>query len=186
METTGNKTIWTIGHSNHPIEKFISLLKAFDIELLADIRTYPGSRYCPQFNKEQFQQSLNENNIEYMHMPGLGGRRKTRADSHNTGWKNASFRGYADYMETDEFKNAFHNLEDLAQQKRIAYMCSESLWWSCHRSLVSDVFKLKGWNVLHIMPSMKTDEHRYTSPAKIINGKLDYSKDTHDELFKEL
>jgi uncharacterized protein (DUF488 family) len=153
------------------------MLKSFNIELLADIRSFPGSRKFPHFNKENLPASLAEKNIEYIHLKNLGGRRKVNPDSCNTGWRVAAFRGYADYMETENFKKAIEELEKIASQKRVAYMCAEAVWWRCHRSLVSDYLKNEGWTVLHIMDVGKSTEHPYTSPAKIIDGKLDYSKD---------
>lgn len=170
------KTIFTIGHSNHTFEEFLEMLKAFDIEVLADIRRYPGSRKYPQFNKDSLQITIPENGIEYIHFEDLGGRRKVQPNSHNTAWRLDSFKGYADYMETEEFKKAVEKLEKVASEKRVAYMCSEAVWWSCHRSLVSDYLKNEGWNVQHIMSKTKSDEHPYTKPAKIKNGKLVYSE----------
>lgn len=172
-----NKIIYTIGHSTHPLEEFIAMLKSFQIELVADIRSYPGSRKFPHFNKEKLPSSLAENHIEYVHLRELGGRRKVNPDSCNTGWRVAAFRGYADYMETDNFKKAIQQLEKIAAEKRMAYMCAEAVWWRCHRSLVSDYLKHKGWNVLHIMGVGKGTEHPYTKPAKIEDGKLVYTKD---------
>lgn len=171
------KIIYTIGHSTHTLEEFMAMLKSFNIELLADIRSFPGSRKFPHFNRENLPASLAENNIEYIHLKNLGGRRKVNPDSCNTGWRVAAFRGYADYMETESFNIAIEQLEKIASQKRVAYMCAEAVWWRCHRSLVSDYLKNEGWTVLHIMDVGKSTEHPYTSPAKIIDGKLDYSKD---------
>ncbi|MGN6342473.1 MAG: DUF488 domain-containing protein [Ginsengibacter sp.] len=171
------KIIYTIGHSTHMLEEFIAMLKSFNIELLADIRSFPGSRKFPHFNKENLPASLAENNIEYIHLKNLGGRRKVNPDSCNTGWRVAAFRGYADYMETESFKKAIHELEQIASTKRVAYMCAEAVWWRCHRSLVSDYLKNEGWTVLHIMGVGKSTEHPYTAPAKIMNGKLNYSKE---------
>lgn len=171
------KIIYTIGHSTHTLEDFIAMLTSFKIELLADIRSYPGSRKFPHFNKENLPASLAENDIEYIHLRELGGRRKVKADSDNMGWRVAAFRGYADYMETDNFKKAIKELEDIAFEKRVAYMCAEAVWWRCHRSLVSDYLKLDGWTVLHIMGVGKSTEHPYTAPAKIKDGKLVYTKD---------
>ena len=172
------KTIFTIGHSNHPFEEFLEMLKAFEIEALVDIRRYPGSRKYPHFNKDHLEKSLPEKEIQYLHYEDLGGRRKVKPDSHNTAWRLDSFRGYADYMETDSFKKAIEKLEILAKEKRVAYMCSEALWWSCHRSLVSDYLKNEGWNVQHIMSKTKSNEHPYTKPARIINDKLVYTEET--------
>jgi uncharacterized protein (DUF488 family) len=171
------KHIFTIGHSNHTIETFIGMLQSFHIDWLADIRSFPGSRRLSHFNREALEISLPAHGIQYIHMKELGGRRKTDPGSKNTGWKNSSFRGYADYMETTEFKDALRGLEQLALQHRVAYMCSEALWWSCHRSLVSDALKAGGWTVTHIMGIGKSQEHRYTQPARIVEGKLSYRDD---------
>jgi uncharacterized protein (DUF488 family) len=174
-------SIWTIGHSTHPFEEFVAMLHSFKIEMVADIRNFPGSRKFPYFNKEALEISLPENKIGYVHLKALGGRRKAKPDSKNTAWRHPAFRGYADYMETDEFKNGIHVLEKVAMQQRTAYMCSEAVWWRCHRSMVSDYLKAKGWNVMHIMAIGKADEHPYTSPAKIVNGKLRYGMDSGEK-----
>jgi uncharacterized protein (DUF488 family) len=168
------KDIWTIGHSTHPLDEFIAMLKAFRIEMLVDIRSFPGSRRYPHFNKEALSNSLVQNNINYLHMPELGGRRKAVKNSKNTAWRNEGFRGYADYMETPEFNEAITSLEQIALEKRTAYMSSEAVWWRCHRSLVSDYLKIHGWNVQHIINISKGDEHPYTSAADISNGRLSY------------
>ncbi len=169
------KSIWTIGHSTRTLDEFITMLQSFQIELLADIRSFPGSRRFPHFNKETLKISLPKNKIEYIHLPGLGGRRKPLSDSHNSGWRVAAFRGYADYMETQDFTQGIKELETIAADKRAAFMCSEAVWWSCHRSLVSDYLKFNSWLVLHIMGINKVEEHPYTKPAKIQGGKLTYT-----------
>ena len=168
--------IWTIGHSTHPFNEFVAMLKSFQIELVADIRSFPGSRRYPHFNKEILENSLPINEIEYVHLRNLGGRRKTNIDSHNTGWRVAAFRGYADYMETEIFTKAIRELEFLAGKKRVAFMCAEAVWWRCHRSLVSDYLKHKGWEIIHIMGIRKGEEHPYTSPARIVGDQLVYTK----------
>ncbi|MEO9004818.1 MAG: DUF488 domain-containing protein [Ginsengibacter sp.] len=173
---TGNKTVWTIGHSTRTLEELVQMLNSFKIELVADIRSYPGSRRYPQFNKELLAISLPENNLQYIHLKELGGRRKVNPDSKNTAWRHPAFRGYADYMETDEFKKGIEELEALALKQRTAYMCSEAVWWRCHRSMVSDYLKVNGWTVMHIMGIGKEQEHPYTEPARIINGGLSYEK----------
>ena len=170
------KIIYTIGHSTRTEEEFILILNSFKIELLADIRSYPGSKRYPHFNKENLQQTLLAHKIIYQHFPELGGRRKTLKDSKNTAWRNDAFRGYADYMETEDFKEGISRLEDFASQYKTAYMCSEAVWWRCHRSLVSDYLKWKGWQVMHIMSKNKSEEHPYTSPAKIVDDKLNYTE----------
>ena len=172
-----NKNIWTIGHSTRSLDEFIGMLKSFHIELVADIRSFPGSKRYPHFNKEALVISLPLNEIEYVHLRGLGGRRKTNIDSHNTGWRLDAFRGYADYMETDMFKKAIEELECLGGKKRVAFMYAEAVWWRCHRSLVSDYLKHQGWTVIHIMGIGKGEEHPYTSPARIVDNQLVYSKE---------
>lgn len=169
-----SKTIWTIGHSTHSFDEFVEWLKAHKIKQLVDIRRYPGSRRYPQFNKDSLENSLPKNDILYYHFEKLGGRRKARPDSVNKVWRHPSFRGYADYMETDDFKSVILNLEQHALQNRTAIMCSEAVWWSCHRAMVSDYLKTKKWKVLHIMGPDKTTEHPYTKPAKNENGRLLY------------
>ena len=168
-------SIWTIGHSTKSIDEFIIMLQSFQIELVVDIRRFPGSKRYPHFNKDALQASLSANKIEYAHMEKLGGRRKPVDNSHNNAWRLAAFRGYADYMETDDFHEAVEELELLASKKAVAYMCSEAVWWSCHRSLVSDYLKFKGWLVVHIMGINKSGEHPYTKPARIEDNKLVYT-----------
>jgi uncharacterized protein (DUF488 family) len=169
-----NNFIWTIGHSTHPLAKFIALLHSFQITMLVDIRNYPGSRRYPHFNKEALQITLPANDIQYLHLKELGGRRKPVENSINTAWRNDAFRGYADYMQTKEFEEAIAKLETIARKQFTAYMCSEAVWWSCHRSLVSDYLKWKGWTVMHIMDINKATEHPYTKPARIADGVLRY------------
>jgi uncharacterized protein (DUF488 family) len=175
MEGNG-KVIWTIGHSTRSIEQFLELLRGQEIAQLADIRSFPGSRRFPHFNKENLSETLRANSIDYLHMPGLGGRRKPEKDSVNTAWRHPSFRGYADYMQTEEFKEQIIILERWATLKRTVYMCSEAPWWKCHRSLVSDFLKVNGWLVLHIMEKGKVTEHPFTSPARAMQGKLFYDE----------
>ena len=162
--------IWTIGHSTHSAEEFNAILSAHAIELLVDVRTYPGSRRYPQFNKSVLAESL-EN---YRHEPRLGGRRTPRKDSHNTAWRNAQFRGYADHMETDEFKEGVKELLELAERSRTAVMCAEAVWWRCHRSLIADYLKAHGHTVIHIINEKKTEEHPFTAAARIVDGELSY------------
>ena len=171
--------IWTIGHSTRSIEDFISLLKKNEIKLLADVRSLPGSKRYPQFNKEALAESLNAHGIRYEHFPELGGRRKSNADSRNTAWRNASFRGYADYMETQQFYKSVEGLLTLARDAGPALiMCAEAVWWRCHRSLISDYLKACDIEVMHILDSNKTEPHPFTSAARIVNGKLSYESDS--------
>ena len=168
------KTIWTIGHSTRGIDEFIEMLQGSGIEWLVDIRTFPGSRRYPHFNKEHLSDGLKQAGIGYRHMIDLGGRRKPDPDSSNTAWRHPSFRGYADYMQTSSFVEAATALEELALRTRVCYMCSEAMWWKCHRALVSDYLKARDWTVCHIMGRDKVTEHPYTSPAKTSQGKLFY------------
>jgi uncharacterized protein (DUF488 family) len=171
--------IWTIGHSTRTNDEFISLLEANEIKLLVDVRSLPGSRRYPQFNKEQLADSLCKAGIRYEHFPELGGRRKTREDSRNTAWRNESFRGYADYMETEEFDKGVKRLLELtAGAGPVALMCAEAVWWRCHRSLISDYLKVRDIEVIHILDKGKTEMHPYTSAARIVNGKLSYAENT--------
>ena len=171
--------IWTIGHSTRSIEDFILLLKQNGIKLLADVRSLPGSKRYPQFNRESLAVSLGTHGIRYEHFPELGGRRKTKPDSRNTAWRNASFRGYADYMETNEFSKGIERLLDLANEAGpTAIMCAEAVWWRCHRALISDYLKARGIEVIHIVDRGKSEPHPYTSAAHIVNGELSYKDDS--------
>lgn len=170
--------IWTVGHSTRSIEEFLAVLKTHDIELLADVRSLPGSRRYPQFNREALAQSLADAGIEYSWLKALGGRRRAHADSHNTAWHNKSFQAYADYMETDEFRSGIADLLQLAAMKRTAVMCAEAVWWRCHRALISDYLKAQGVHVVHIFDEKKTEEHPYTSVARIRDGRVSYEADT--------
>jgi uncharacterized protein (DUF488 family) len=170
--------IWTIGHSTRTIDKFISLLEEHGIKSLADVRLLPGSKRYPQFNKETLSASLGKARIRYEHFPELGGRRKARPDSRNTAWRNESFRGYADYMETEEFDKAVKHLLDLAADAGpTAIMCAEAVWWRCHRSLISDYLKARGVEVMHILDANKTEPHPFTSAARMIDGALSYASE---------
>ena len=167
--------IWTIGHSTRSAEEFLKLLAENKIEALADVRQFPGSQRFPQFNAENLQASLARENILYFHFPELGGRRKTLKDSPNTAWRNAAFRGYADYMATENFKNGILRLLALARKKRTAIMCAEAVLWKCHRGLIADFLKVQGHEVIHILDAGKTQIHPFTSAAKILDGKLSYA-----------
>ena len=171
--------IWTIGHSTRGIDEFISLLKENEIKLLVDVRAFPGSKRYPHFNKEALAKSLNAHGIRYEHFPELGGKRKSRPDSRNTAWRNASFRGYADYMETEQFQKGIERLLDVAAEAgSTAIMCAEAVWWRCHRSLIADYLKAQGVEVLHILVANRVEPHPYTSAARIVNGELSYEADS--------
>jgi uncharacterized protein (DUF488 family) len=166
--------IWTVGHSTRSGEEFVEILRAHEVEVLVDVRTFPGSRRYPQFNREALAERLASQKIQYQHEPRLGGRRKPRPDSHNSAWRNEQFRGYADHMETEEFKGGVEELLELASSKRVAVMCAEAVWWRCHRGLIADYLKAEGHEVVHIVDEKKTDEHPFTSAARVIDGRLSY------------
>jgi uncharacterized protein (DUF488 family) len=165
---------WTIGHSTRPIDEFVAALRSFHISALVDVRTYPGSRRYPQFNKPNLAASLAGVEIAYRHSPELGGRRRAKPDSMNMAWRNEMFRGYADYMETEEFREGVDRLLGLARGSRTAIMCAEAVWWKCHRSLIADYLKASGVTVLHILGEGKAEEHPFTSAARIVKGELSY------------
>lgn len=177
MDSVKNATIYTIGHSTHPIEIFLAMLKSFGIKNLVDVRRLPGSRKFPQFDQDTLRKSLEEIGITYVYETNLGGRRKVKKDSINTSWRNTSFQAYADYMETEEFKNAVTVLERIASNGPTVFMCSEAVWWRCHRSMISDYLKVRDWNVQHIMGEGKSTEHPYTSPARIVDGEVVYTEE---------
>lgn len=167
-------TIWTVGHSTRSSEEFNHILNVHEIQVLVDVRSFPGSRRYPQFNKEQLRQSLAAAGILYHHAPALGGRRQPNANSKNLAWKNASFRAYADHLDSDEFKQGIKELLEIARRERTAVMCAEALWWRCHRSLIADYLKSVGWEVLHIQNEKEAELHPYTSAARIVGGRLSY------------
>jgi uncharacterized protein (DUF488 family) len=167
-------TIWTIGHSTRNLEEFLTLLSDNGIGALADVRRYPGSRKFPHFNAEALARELSASGIDYAPFPELGGRRKPRAESPHTQWRNAAFRAYADYMETPEFRAGIERLAALACEKRTAVMCSEAVWWRCHRRLISDWFRARGVHVLHIMDAKHVVEHPSDAAPRAMNGELDY------------
>ena len=167
--------VWTIGHSTRKIDVFLSLLEENGIKLVADVRMFPGSKRYPQFGREALAKSLAEAGIRYEHFPELGGRRKAKPDSKNTAWRNEMFRGYADYMESEDFQKGIARLVHLAEETGpTAIMCAEAVWWRCHRSLISDYLKARGAEVIHILDEKKTEPHPFTSAAQIVNGQLSY------------
>ena len=167
-------SIWTIGHSTLSIEDFIVRLQSFAIARLIDVRSFPGSRRYPHFNKENLSTDLTDAAIRYEHLRELGGRRRPRPDSINIAWRNDSFRGYADFMETNEFRDGVERLIEFASKQRVAIMCSEAVWWRCHRSMISDYLKVKGIDVRHIMAEGKAEPHPFTPVARVVDGELSY------------
>jgi uncharacterized protein (DUF488 family) len=176
MNLSKKQLIYTIGHSTRDIDEFVEMLQSFEIKTLVDIRRFPGSRKYPHFNQETIKKTLTDSGINYIHLEGLGGRRKEIDKSGKSRWRNSSFRSYAAYMETHEFRTAAKELMDISSRTRTVYMCSEAVWWRCHRALVSDYLKVNGWTVYHILTKDKIEEHPYTSPAKVVDGKLSYSE----------
>lgn len=169
-----NDVIYTIGHSTHPIDEFIEILKVFVIEKIIDVRTIPKSRHNPQFNQEELCNELYKVGIEYIHLEGLGGLRHTTKVSINTAWKNASFRGYADYMQTPEFSRALGELIDLAIEKRVAIMCAEAVPWRCHRSLIGDALLIRNIKVEDIFNEKTCKPHLLTPWAKVDGNLITY------------
>lgn len=166
--------VYTVGHSTHALDDLVALLRRHEIAQLADVRIIPASRRLPHFSRERLSEALPRRKIAYQHMKELGGRRRPAPDSPNTGWKNAGFRGYADYMQTEGFEAALGALECLAAQRRTAVMCAEGLWWRCHRRLIADALVTRGHRVLHIGPDGSLSEHRLTSFAALGDGTVTY------------
>jgi len=167
-------TIFTIGHSTHPIERFIELLQSHGVAQVLDIRTIPKSRRNPQFNTDALAASLHAAGIHYVHLKELGGLRHARRDSDNLGWRNASFRGYADYMQTPEFATALDRTIQLASERPTAVMCAEAVPWRCHRSLVSDALLVRGIRVAHITSNAKPKPHTLTPFASVRGNEITY------------
>jgi uncharacterized protein (DUF488 family) len=167
--------IWTIGHSTRPIEEFLNLLAEFRIEMIADVRSFPGSRKYPQYGRESLAASLAAQAIGYNWLPALGGRRRVSPNSPNIAWRNASFRAYADYMSTTEFAQGLLQLLELSSNARTAIMCSEALWWRCHRSMIADALYVRGVEVVHILDATHSVVHPMTSPARVVGGVLSYA-----------
>lgn len=177
-EADRSPEVFTIGHDALPIGHFVELLRSAGVTLLVDIRRYPGSRHSPWFNPEELRAVLEALDIGYLPLEALGGRRKPCADSLNTSWRNFSFRGYADYMETGEFRRGLSDLIELARTQCVAIMCAETVWWRCHRALVSDALMVNGFQVWHIMSDGSRRPHHLTQPARIVDGVLTY----HDSI----
>ena len=171
------QVMFTIGHSNRELAEFIRLLQAHGVTKIADVRTMPRSRHNPQFNKETLPDALKTAGIGYVHLPGLGGLRHARADSPNMAWRNASFRGFADYMQTDEFEKNMAWLGDLAREKHIALMCAEAVPWRCHRSLIADALTVRGITVEHIMSAAHRKQHKLTPWARVKGRRITYPAD---------
>lgn len=174
--------ICTIGHSTHPLDEFVSLLKINEVAHVLDVRTVPRSRQNPQFNKEALPDSLGAAGIKYTHVPGLGGLRHAHKDSINGAWRNASFRGYADYMQTPEFAMNVQNVMELAAYERCALMCAEAVPWRCHRSLIADALILRGMRVEDIISANGRKLHLMTPWARTDGLKISYPPDAPDAM----
>jgi uncharacterized protein (DUF488 family) len=172
--STNKKVILTVGHSTHDIDEFIAILRAHGIERLVDIRSIPGSRHNPQFNRDALSRSLRNHKISYRHLARLGGRRHALKTSINMGWRNASFRGYADYMQTSEFQHGLERLIELAKEKSTAIMCAEAVPWRCHRSLVADALIARGFKVIDIMSITSAKKRNLNSMAVVQKKKVIY------------
>lgn len=166
--------VLTVGHSTRTLEVFTYLLKAHDVQQLVDVRSIPRSRRNPQFNRDTLPSALADAGIGYLHMARLGGLRHPRPDSPNTGWRNLSFRGFADYMQTPEFEESLESLMELAAQERIVLMCAEAVPWRCHRSLIADALCLRGFQVEHILSPTRTQPHRLTPWVQADGTRLTY------------
>lgn len=166
--------LYTIGHSNRSIQEFLELLEAHGIKKVIDIRTIPKSRHNPQFNQPELRNSLKRGHVRYAYMKKLGGLRHAQKDSINDGWINASFRGFADYMQTDDFDAGLQRLENEARKQPITIMCAEAVPWRCHRSMIADALTVSGWNVRHIMSRKTANLHKRTSFLRVRRGKLTY------------
>jgi len=166
--------VFAVGHSTLPVERFIALLQAYGIECLVDIRTIPRSRHNPQFSSTDLAGSLTVAHLEYVHIQALGGLRHARKDSPNTGWRNGGFRGYADYMQSEEFQDALETLLQMSRQKRVAIMCAEAVPWRCHRSLVADALSVRGVPVVEILSESSYRPHKLTTFAHVDGTQITY------------
>lgn len=169
-------TVWTVGHSSRTFEEFALTLEEPRIELVVDVRRFPGSRRLPQFASETLQAELEADGIAYHWIPALGGRRRPDPDSPNTGWTHPGFRAYADHIETEEFAEGLTDLLMLSGGLRTAIMCAEALWWRCHRRLIADVLVSLDVGVVHLFAPGKSEEHRLRPPARLENGRLTYAE----------
>lgn len=174
-------TIWTIGHSTRTIDEFVRALASHGIEAIADVRRHPGSRRVPQFGSSELSRALETAGVAYEWMPSLGGRRRTTSASPNTGWRNDSFRGYADHLATEEFAAGLNELLTVANGLRTAIMCAELLWWRCHRRIISDVLVSQGHAVLHIRDESAAEPHKLMLPARLVRGRLTYAAPGDDQ-----
>ena len=166
--------MWTVGHSTHPLETFVALVRAHGVTTIADVRKLPRSRHHPQFNVETLPGTLTAAGLGYTHFAGLGGLRREQPDSINRAWKNPSFRAYADYMQSDMFAAELDRLASLGHRESVAIMCAEAVWWRCHRSLIADALVARGETVLHILTPERAEPHALRDFARVENGRVTY------------
>ena len=167
-------TIWTVGHSTRTSEEFLAVLASYDIELVADVRRFPGSRRLPQFSTQALEATLTANGLSYQSFPDLGGRRRPDPESRNVGWRHPAFRAYADHIASEEFAEGLFALLMLAEGMRTAVMCAEVLWWRCHRRIIADVLVSLGISVVHIRDARNSEQHHLALPGRIAGGRLTY------------
>lgn len=167
--------LWTIGHSTRPIEAFLDVLHAHEIELVADVRRFPGSRRLPQYGGDALEAALAASGIAYRWIPALGGRRRADAGGDDSAWRNEAFRAYASHVQSEEFAEGLFELLTLAGGLHTAVMCAEVLWWRCHRRLIADVVLSLGLPVVHIRDVQAGEEHRLAAPARLVGGRLSYA-----------
>lgn len=171
-------TIWTVGHSTHSFMELVAVLARYEIEAVADVRRYPGSRRLPHFGEAELREHLAREGIEYEWLPGLGGRRGRKGvnsdDPTVAGWRHPAFRAYAVHLASEEFRAGLEALIDRAERQRTAIMCSEVLWWRCHRRLIADVLTARGARVVHIFSAEKSQPHALRPPARLVDGRLEY------------
>jgi uncharacterized protein (DUF488 family) len=171
-------TVWTVGHSSRPLSDFLGLLAGYRIELVADVRRFPGSRSQPQYQQPALDSALQGVGIDYVWLPGLGGRRRPVPDTRNTTWRHPAFRGYADHMAGEEFAVGICELLTLAWGVRTAVMCAEILWWRCHRRMIADVLVSLRAQVVHIRDGKTAEMHRLRAPARLVRGALSYQPES--------
>ena len=174
-------TVWTVGHSTRPLEEFLAVLDAYDIQLVADVRRFPGSRRLPQYAGPALEAALAERGVAYHWLPTLGGRRRSTAASPELGWRHPAFRAYAEHVATEEFADGLLELLMLASGLRTVVMCAEVLWWRCHRRIIADVLASLDVPVVHIRDARIAEPHRLAAPARLVSGRLTYAADLPDD-----
>jgi uncharacterized protein (DUF488 family) len=184
-DTSDFPMVMTVGHSTRTLAEFIRLLQAHEVSRVVDVRTVPRSRHNPQFNKVSLPLELKKAGLGYIHMPGLGGLRHAKRDSINMGWRNISFRGFADYMQTPEFKLSLEELIQLVKQERVALMCAEAVPWRCHRSLIADALLVRGIRTEDIMSPIRRTVHTLTPFAKVRGTTITYPAEVSPERLKK-